>query len=91
MQEGTFHIGKHRKKVSDALELMSFASLLWTLFKAIINGALDQLKNLIDDDLLQTIKDHINSTVTDFLNQALQLDPQSLLEESRAEKAGAIG
>ena len=91
MQEGSFSIGKHRKTICDALELTSFASLLWTLFKAIINGALDDLKSLIGDDLLQTVKDHIDCTVTDFLNQALQLDPQSLLEERRAEQAGAIG
>lgn len=90
MQEGTFYIGKHRKNISDALELMSFASLLWTLFKAIVNGALDDLKSLIGCELLQTVKDHIDCTVTEFLNQALQLDPKSLLEESRAEKAGAI-
>ncbi len=91
MQEGTFHFGKHRKNITDAIELMSFASLLWVLFKAIINGALEDLKSLIGDEMLQLIKDHIDCTVTDFLNQALQLDPQSLLEERRAEKVGAIG
>ncbi len=90
MQEGTFHFGKHRKNISDALELMSFASLLWTLFKAIIHGALDDFKSLVGHETLQTIKDHIDCTVAEFLNQALQLDPKSLIEESRAEEAGTI-
>ncbi len=86
MQEGTFHIGKHRKNISD----VSFASLLWTLFKTIIHGALDDLKSLVGSQTLQTIKDHIDCTVTDFLDQALQLNPKSLLGESRAEEARAI-
>ncbi len=90
MQDCDIHFGEHRKSMSDNLELMSFASLLWGLFKAIISGVLGQFQQLIGEDLLQKIKDQIDCTVNELLNQVLQVDPQLLLEENRAEAAGVL-
>ncbi len=73
------------------MELLSFASLLWELFRALIFGTLDQLTQLIGEELLETIKDRINCTITEFLENALQLDEESLIHERRAVKAGVIG
>jgi hypothetical protein len=90
MTEGDGFLGKIRDHVTKSLQLLSFATLLWELFKALIFGTLDQLKALLGDDILQTVKAAIDSTVTEFLSKALQIDPDSLLHEKRAVKAGVI-
>ncbi len=91
MQNGEYRFGCYRKHIADHLQLMSFASLFWVLFKSLINGVLDRFQNLLDHELLETIKNQIDCTVTEFLSQALKLEPESMLEESRAEKAGTLG
>ncbi len=90
MTEGDGFLGKIRDRVKKSLQLLSFATLLWELFKALIFGTLDQLKSLLGEDILQTVKDAINGTVTDFLTNVLQLDPESMLQEERAVKAGVL-
>ncbi|MCP4102874.1 MAG: transposase [Lentisphaerae bacterium] len=91
MVEGEGYIGAIRNRVSKNLELLSFASLLWELFRALIFGTLDQLTHLIGEELLETIKVRINCTIREFLENALQLDEESLIHERRAVKAGVIG
>lgn len=91
MQDSKIRFGDNRKTVMKQLEMMSFASLLWTLFKALIYGALDHFKETLGAKLLESIKDQINKTVLEYLTRALQLDPESLLQETRAEQAGVLG
>ena len=69
---------------------ISFATLLWELFKALIFGTLDQLQNLLGEELLQIIKDRIDGTVTNFLTNVMQLDPESMQQEKRAVEVGVI-
>ncbi len=91
MQNGEYRSGCYRKHVADHLQLMSFASLLWVLFKFLINGILDRFRNMSVHELLETIKNQIDCTVTEFLSRALQLDPEAMLEEIRAENIGTLG
>jgi hypothetical protein len=52
---------------------INYAALLWQVFKAIISGALNELKELLGDAVtlvIETIEKHINC----FFVQALQLD-----------------
>ncbi len=77
MTEGGGFFGKLRDRISKSLELLSFAGLLWELFRALIFGTLDQLKSLLGDNVLQTIKEKIDCTITEFLSSALQLDSNS--------------
>jgi len=70
--------------------LLSFVGLLWELFQALIFGTLDQLKSVLGDHVLETIKERIDCTITEFLSNALQLDSESLLYEERALKAGVL-
>jgi hypothetical protein len=90
LTEGGGTFGAIRKRISDGIQMLSFATILWELFKAIIFGSLDLFRKLLGDDVLQVIKETINTTVLEFLESALQLDTTSLREEAWAEEAGVF-
>jgi len=79
-----------RNKLTKQLELLTFARLLWELFKALIYGVLDSMKNEISKSVIDLIKHKINASISDFLDNALQLDNQYLENELKAEAAGAL-
>jgi hypothetical protein len=61
---------------------INYAARLWQVFKAIISGALNELKELLGDAVtlvMETIEKHINC----FFVQALQLDPKTLRLEAQ--------
>ena len=82
--------GKMRNHISGKLEMLTFARLLWELFKALIGGALDSLLQTIPQKTILLIKYKINETVCNFLNQALQLDEDYLFAEQKAEAFGIL-
>ena len=90
LTEGGGKFGTIRKRISDGMQMLSFATVLWELFKALIFGSLDLFAKLLGEDLLQVIKETIDTTVIEFLESALQLDVNSLKGEARAEKAGVL-
>jgi hypothetical protein len=90
MTEGEGFLGRIRDRVKKGLQLLSFATLLWELFKALIFGTLDQLQSMLGEELLQTVKERIDGTVSDFLSNVMQLDPESMLQEERAVEAGVL-
>jgi hypothetical protein len=64
------------------LRNINYAARLWQVFKAIISGALNELKELLGDAVtlvIETIEKHINC----FFVQALQLDPKTLQLEAQ--------
>jgi len=71
-----------RSSLSHNLRDINYATRLWQVFKAIITGALDQLKDLLGEAVtlvMETIEQHINC----FFVQALQLDPKTLRLETQ--------
>jgi hypothetical protein len=71
-----------RKKLSDNAQQISFAAQLWSVFRAVIAGALDELKTLLGDAvtlIMETIDRHVQR----FFVQALQLDPHTLRLEAK--------
>lgn len=71
-----------RSLISSNLTDINFAARLWKVFKALINGALHELQELLADKLdliMKTIEEHIKF----FFVQALQLDPQTLRLETQ--------
>lgn len=71
-----------RQRLSTNVTNIDFAARLWQLFRALISGALDELKILLGDavDLvMKTIELHVQR----FFVQALQLDPLLLRLEYR--------
>jgi SRSO17 transposase len=70
-----------RKRISANAQQISFATQLWQVFRAVIAGALDELKALLGEAatlVMETIDSHIQG----FFVQALQLDPQTLRLEA---------
>lgn len=75
-----------RSKTARKIELLSYANLLWDIFRALIHGALDTLIDTIGGSLIGIIKTTIDSTVMDYLEETLQIDPFSFAVEAKAEK-----
>lgn len=82
--------GRVRDKITKRLELLTFARLLWELFKALIYGILDSLKGEVSGEIIELIKEKISGGVSEFLERALQLDEHYLESELKAEKIGAF-
>lgn len=82
--------GTIRSKITKQLELLTFARLLWELFRALIYGVLDALKNEISNEIIELIKGKINISITEFLDGALQLDDDYMTKELKAEAIGAL-
>lgn len=61
---------------------IDYASRLWQVFRAVITGALDELKILIGDMVAQ-VMDTIERHVQSFFVQALQLDVRTMRLEAR--------
>ena len=82
--------GAIRNKITKQLELLTFARLLWELFKVLIYGVLDSLKNEIPISTIELIKQKITTSITEFLEKALQLDDDYMKNELKAEAVGAL-
>jgi hypothetical protein len=70
-----------RQKLCSNSTDISFASKLWQLFRAVITGALDELRVVLGDAatlVMETIDAHIQCLFT----QVLQLDPRTLRLEA---------
>lgn len=80
--------GTIRDKVTRKLELLTFARLLWELFKALIYGVLNEMKSIIDSATIEMIKNQITVSITDFLDKALQLGENYTAIELKAVKLG---
>lgn len=79
-----------RNDLTGKLEMLTFAAMLWELFKAIIYGLLDSFEKLIGTKALEKIKDKIDSTIEIFLKKALQIDEDYIKNEIKAERIGVL-
>ncbi len=68
------------------LEIFSYMSVLWEVFRNLIYGVLNSFLKSIDANVLGDIKKSIELRVMTFLNQALALDTNSLELQLKAEK-----
>jgi hypothetical protein len=79
--QGCENIPEARQNLCHNSANISFAAKLWQVFRAIITGALDDLKTILGDAVslvLETIEIHIQC----FFVQVLQLDPKTLRLEA---------
>jgi hypothetical protein len=86
--DGTF--AELRNTITGKIEMLTFASMLWGLFKAIIYGALDSFKEIVGVKILTEIKNKISCTVEELLEKALQLDENYIAGEIKAKQVGAL-
>jgi SRSO17 transposase len=79
--QGAASIALMRQKLCSNSTDISFASKLWQVFRAVITGALDELRVVLGDAatlVMETIDAHIQCLFT----QVLQLDPRTLRLEA---------
>jgi len=88
--EGDITFAQYRNKITDKIEMLTFASVLWQLFKAVIYGVLDTFKKIIGEGILTQIKNRITTTVEEMLEKALQMDENYIKHEIKAERIGAL-
>jgi len=80
-QHGASGVAQMRQSIVSNATQIDFAARLWGSFRALLAGALDELKPLLGDNVnivMQTIDLHVQR----FFVQALQLDPRQLRQEA---------
>lgn len=86
LKHGGGNFARYRKKSAEILENVSFATVLWELFKLLIHGVLNSFSHLLGEEVLLLIKDKIESKIDAMLAKALRIDEQSIEEDLAAEQ-----
>ena len=87
---GQLDYGQVRDRQTGQLQALTDASLLWQLFRALIEGALEGLVQDLGRKVIQEITDAIDQTVEAFLNDALQISPEQVSAHLKAEELGYL-
>jgi SRSO17 transposase len=82
-ENGTSRLSDSRNEMIDSLCTLDFASRLWGVFRALIAGALDELKLPSGEGSID-IMGHIERTVTQFFEQVMQMDSFTLRLEGES-------
>jgi hypothetical protein len=88
-RNGSISFGEQRDLVSGKLQILSYGSLLWQLFRVLITGALEGLNGL-SKEMIQTITGAIDNVVESFLNDAFHMTDKHHASLKNAEKQGLI-
>jgi hypothetical protein len=90
LRSGQLTYGQIRDRESGQLQTLTYASLLWQLFRALIAGALESLVRDLGRKTVQKVTEAIDQTVEAFLNEALQISPEHVAAQLRAEELGYL-
>jgi hypothetical protein len=90
LRNGQLSYGQIRDRQTGQLQILTYASLLWQLFRAIIEGALDGLVEDLGRNVIQRVADAIDQTVEAFLSDALQISPEHVSVQLKAEELGYL-
>lgn len=90
LEDGRLKFGEMRNRITGAIEQLGFAAVLWEFFKALLNGVLDRFRNALGREMLDAIKAAINTTIEEFLFNALQIDNESVCIQQKAEQMGEL-
>jgi len=82
--------GEIRDRETGRLQTLTYAALLWQLFRALIEGALESLISQIGRKIVRRILDAIDQTVEGFLNDALHISPEQVSVQLKAEQLGYL-
>ncbi len=82
--------GEIRDRETGRLQTLTYAALLWQLFRALIEGALESLMSQIGRKIVRRILDAIDQTVEGFLNDALHTSPEQVSVQLKAEQLGYL-
>jgi hypothetical protein len=90
LRQGRLSYGEIRDRQTGQLQILTYAALLWQLFRALIEGALEGLVRDVGRRVLKKVLAAIDHTVEGFLAQALQISPQQVSVQLKAEKLGYL-
>lgn len=90
LRQGRLTYGEIRDRETGRLQMLTYAALLWQLFRALIEGALDGLVRDLGRTVVKKVLAAIDQTVEGFLNQALQITPEQVATQLKAEKLGYL-
>jgi hypothetical protein len=90
LRHGQLDYGQVRDRQTGQLQILTYASLLWQLFRALIEGALEDLVQDLGRPVIQKITEAIDQTVEAFLNDALQISPKHVAAHLKAEELGYL-
>ena len=90
LRGGQLSYGEIRDRESGRLQTLSYAALLWQLFRALIEGALEGLVRDLGRKIIKKIMAAIDQSVEGFLNEALQISPQQISVQLKAEALGYL-
>jgi hypothetical protein len=87
---GLLSYGQIRDRESGRLQTLTYAALLWQLFRALIEGALEGLVRDLGRKVVKKVLAAIDQTVEGFLSEALQITPQQIAVTLKAEELGYL-
>ncbi len=90
LRQGRLTFGQVRDRLTGTLQKLNFAAVLWELFRALIYGVLHRFEQSLGAPLLNAIKAALHTSVGQFLQNALQLDEESVQAQLRAEALGLL-
>jgi hypothetical protein len=90
LRAGQLSYGEIRDQESGRLQTLTYAALLWQLFRALIEGALEGLVRDLGRKIVKKVLAAIDQTVEEFLYQALQISPQQIAVNLKAENLGYL-
>ena len=90
LRGGQLTYGEIRDRETGRLQTLTYAALLWQLFRALIEGALDGLVRDLGRKVIKRVLAAIDQSVEGFLNDALQITPQQVEVQLKAEELGYL-
>jgi hypothetical protein len=90
LRNGQLNYGQVRDQLTGQLQILTYASLLWMLFRAIIEGALESLVQDLGRHVIKKIMAAFDQTVEAFLNDALQISHDYVSANLKAEELGYL-
>lgn len=90
LRQGRLSYGEIRDQQTGRLQTLTYAALLWQLFRSLIEGALEGLVRDIGRKLVKRILSAIDQSVESFLEQALQMSSQQIATQLKAEELGYL-
>ncbi len=90
LRGGRLSYGEIRDRESGRLQTLTYAALLWQLFRALIEGALEGLVRDLGQKVVKKVLAAIDQSVEGFLNEALQISPQQIAIQLKAEELGDL-
>jgi hypothetical protein len=90
LRNGQLTYGEIRDRESGRLQALTYAALLWHLFRALIEGALEGLVRDLGRKVVRRVLAAIDQTVEAFLNDALQMNPKQISVQLKAEDLGYL-